>query len=194
MSLYPSTSGPRSRTQSPPPRSAPRVIPAVSDDVKAKINALADLFQSQMTRRSGMTLVSYEEDTHNPLLYSFYFQDKTPPHSPDKIYRLVSQIIQPVSEDVNVIQAGDCRPVAQIIQPQPEDTKVPHMTHPHLEDAKVAKVKHSRESVFRIDLSATDLLNVRPECFQVLRHPHVQTTLVYVLGFVSIAIPCLLYL
>ena len=156
MSLYPPTSGLRSRTRSPPPHSAPRVVPAVSDEVKTKINALADLFQSQLTRRSGMTLVSYEEDAHNPLLYSFYFQDKTPPHSPDKIYRLVSQIIQPLSEDVNVIQAND--------------------------------------RVFRIDLSATDLLRVRPECFHVLRHPHVQTTLIYVLGFVSIAIPCLLYL
>lgn len=155
MSLYPPTSGLRSRTRSPP-HSAPRVIPAVSDEVRAKINASADLFQSQMTRRSGMTFVSYQEDPHNPLLFSVYLQDKTPPHSPDKIYRLVSQIIQPLSEDVNVIQAN--------------------------------------ERVFRIDLSATDLLNVRPECFQVLRHPHVQTTLIYVLGFVSIAIPCLLYL
>ena len=107
-----------------------------------------------------MTLVSYDEDAHNPLLYSFYFQDKSSSHpatNPDKIYRLVSQIIQPLSEDVNVVQA-------------------------------------TNEQVFRIDLSATDLLRVRPEFFQVLRHPQVQITLVYVLAFVSIAIPCLLYL
>ncbi len=108
-----------------------------------------------------MTFVSYEEDTHTSLLYSFYFQDKS--HSahqtPDKLYRLVSQIVQPLSEDVKVVQAAGMA-----------------------------------ERVFRIDLSATDLLNVRPEFFQVLRHPQVQTTVVYVLAFVSIAIPCLLYL
>lgn len=149
----------RSRTRSPPPP-VPRVSQAVSDEVKTKIHAAADLFQSQLTRRSNMTLVSYDEDAHNPLLYSFYFQDKSSSHpatNPDKIYRLVSQIIQPLSEDVNVVQA-------------------------------------TNEQVFRIDLSATDLLRVRPEFFQVLRHPQVQITLVYVLAFVSIAIPCLLYL
>lgn len=98
-----------------------------------------------------MTLVSYDEDAHNPLLYSFYFQDKSSSTTtnPDKIYRLISQIIQPLSEDVNVVQA-------------------------------------TNEQVFRIDLSATDLLRVRPEFFQVLSHPQVQTTLVYVLAFVSI--------
>lgn len=149
----------RSRTRSPPPPPAPRVSQAVSDEVKTKINAAADLFQSQLTRRSNMTLVSYDEDAHNPLLYSFYFQDKSSSTTtnPDKIYRLISQIIQPLSEDVNVVQA-------------------------------------TNEQVFRIDLSATDLLRVRPEFFQVLRHPQVQITLVYVLAFVSIAIPCLLYL
>lgn len=105
-----------------------------------------------------MTFVSYDEDPHNSLLYSFYLQDKSSSTTnPDKIYRLISQIIQPLSEDVNVVQA-------------------------------------TNEQVFRIDLSATDLLNVRPEFFQVLRHPQVQITLVYVLAFVSIAIPCLLYL
>lgn len=149
----------RSRTRSPPPPPAPRVSQAVSDEVKTKINAAADLFQSQLTRRSNMTLVSYDEDAYNPLLYSFYFQDKSSSTTtnPDKIYRLISQIIQPLSEDVNVVQA-------------------------------------TNEQVFRIDLSATDLLRVRPEFFQVLRHPQVQITLVYVLAFVSIVIPCLLYL
>lgn len=147
----------RSRTRSPPPP-VPRVSQAVSDEVKTKIHAAADLFQSQLTRRSNMTLVSYDEDAYNPLLYSFYFQDKSSSTTnPDKIYRLVSQIIQPLSEDVNVVQA-------------------------------------TNEQVFRVDLSATDLLRVRPEFFQVLRHPQVQITLVYVLAFVSIAIPCLLYL
>lgn len=151
MSLFPSpASGMRNRTRSPPPP-VPRVSQAVSDEVKTKINAAADLFQSQLTRRSNMTLVSYDEDAHNPLLYSFYFQDKSSSTTtnPDKIYRLISQIIQPLSEDVNVVQA-------------------------------------TNEQVFRIDLSATDLLNVRPEFFQVLRHPQVQITLVYVLAFVSI--------
>ncbi len=168
----------RSRTRSPPPP-VPRVSQAVSDEVKTKIHAAADLFQSQLTRRSNMTLVSYDEDPHNPLLYSFYFQDKSSSTTnPDKIYRLISQIIQPLSEDVNVVQAEDCRPLSQ---------------PPHLEEVKVER-KAVRDQVFRIDLSATDLLNVRPEFFQVLRHPQVQITLVYVLAFVSIAIPCLLYL
>jgi hypothetical protein len=160
MSLFPSPSGPRSRTRSPPPQ-ATRVIPTVSDDVKAKLSALADLFQTQLSRRSGMTFVSCEEDTHTSLLYSFYFQDKS--HSahqtPDKIYRLVSQLVQPLSEDVKVVQAAGMA-----------------------------------ERAFRIDLSAADLLNVRPECFQVLRHPQVQTTVVYVLAFVSIVAGSLYWL
>jgi hypothetical protein len=160
MSLFPSPSGPRSRTRSPPPQIT-RVVSAVSDEVKAKLNALADLFQTQLSRRSGMTFVSYEEDTHTSLLYSFYFQDKS--HSahqtPDKIFRLVSQIVQPLSEDVKVFQATSMA-----------------------------------ERVFRIDLSATDLLNVRPEFFQVLRHPQVQITVVYVLAFVSIVVGSLYWL
>lgn len=134
------------------------------DSIKTKILAAADLFQTQFTRRSNMTFISYEEDPHNELLYSFFFQDKQQQQlvassSPDKIYKLVSQIIQPPSDDVKVVQS--------------EDTEV---------------------RVFRIDLSAEDLLSVRPEVFQVLRHPQVQTTVVYLLVFVSIAISSLYWL
>lgn len=133
------------------------------DSIKTKILAAADLFQAQFTRRSNMTFISYEEDPHNELLYSFFFQDKqqqlVASSSPDKIYKLVAQIIQSPSDDVKVVQS--------------EDTEV---------------------RVFRIDLSAEDLLSVRPEVFQVLRHPQVQTTVVYLLVFVSIAISSLYWL
>lgn len=137
------------------------------DSIKTKILAAADLFQTQFTHRSNMTFISYEEDPHNELLYSFFFQDKqqqqliasSSSYSPDKIYKLVAQIIQPLSGDIKVIQS---------------------------EDAQVR--------VFRIDLSAEDLLSVRPEVFQVLRHPKVQATVVYLLVFVSIALLSLYWL
>ncbi len=148
----------RSRTRSPPPV-ATRIVQGVPDTVKTKILAAADLFQAQLTRRSSLVFISYEEDAHNPLLYSFYFQDKTQTYTSNKIYKLLSQVIDPLSEDVNVTQSID---------------------------------EHVR--VFRVDLAAEDLLRVRPEVFQVLRHPHVQTTVVYLLVFVSIVVASLYWL
>lgn len=64
--------------------------------------------QTQLTRRSSLVFISYEENAHNPLLYSFYFQDKTQTYTPNKIYKLLGQVIDSLSEDVNVIQSiGD---------------------------------------------------------------------------------------
>lgn len=150
MSLFPSHPNGqlRSRARSPPPR----VVAGVPDPAKTRVLEAADLFQTQFSRRSGMTLVSHEQDAYNELLHSFYFQDKQQTLSQDKVYKLVAQVIPSLSSDVRVVQS--------------EDREV---------------------RVFRIDLSAEDLLRVRPELFQVLRHPQVQTTVVYLLVFVSIA-------
>lgn len=135
------------------------------DSIKTKILAAADLFQTQFTRRSNMTFISYEEDPHNELLYSFFFQDKQQ-----------QQLVASSSSTDKIYKL-----VAQIIQPPSDDVKVVQS-----EDTEVR--------VFRIDLSAEDLLSVRPEVFQVLRHPQVQTTVVYLLVFVSIAISSLYWL
>ena len=49
-------------------------------------------------------------------------------------------------------------------------------------------------TVFKVSLSTSDLLKVRPRWFEVCTHPAVSVQLAYVVGFVFIVIACLVWI